>query len=166
MSSYVIAAPEAPTVASGNVTGVGEAIRGAAAAAAPSTTGIVAAAGDEVSAAISNLFGRYAHEFQSLTAQATLFHSQFERAVSAAAGAYAAAEAANASVVQTFEQQAESPGVFSPVERLLGHRSFSTGGTGTAGTDAAQVAATPGGAATVTNTAPVAGGVSPRSAMG
>ncbi|MDT5147768.1 MAG: hypothetical protein QOC58_2413 [Mycobacterium sp.] len=133
MSSYVIAAPEALTVASGNLTGTGEALKGAAAAAAPSTTGIVAAAGDEVSAAISNLFGSYAQEFQTLTAQATLFHSHFERAVSAAAATYAAAEAANASAVQTLAQQAESLGIFSPVERLLGHPLFGTGATGDGG---------------------------------
>jgi hypothetical protein len=50
MSSYVIAAPEAIALASGDLTGIGEAIKEATAAAAPSTTGFVAAAGDEVSA--------------------------------------------------------------------------------------------------------------------
>ena len=54
MSSYVIAAPEAFAAVSGDLTGIGEAIKGAAAEAAPSTTGIVAAAGDEVSAAITS----------------------------------------------------------------------------------------------------------------
>ncbi|MGA7052097.1 MAG: PE family protein, partial [Mycobacterium sp.] len=68
MSSYVIAATEALAVASGDLTGIREAIGAASAAAAPSTTGIVAAAGDEVSAAIAGLFGSYAQEFQTLSA--------------------------------------------------------------------------------------------------
>ena len=108
MSSYVIAAPEALAAASADLTGIEEAIKGAAAAAAPSTTGIVAAAGDEVSAAIASLFGGYAEEFQALTAQTTAFQAQFERALSAAAGAYAAAEAANVSPLRALLQPAES----------------------------------------------------------
>ncbi|MEG7364430.1 PE family protein, partial [Pseudomonas citronellolis] len=67
MSSYVIAAPEAFALASGELTSIREAIEGAAAAAAPSTTGIAAAAADEVSAAIANFFGSYAGELQTLT---------------------------------------------------------------------------------------------------
>ncbi len=136
MSSYVIAAPEAFAVAWGDLTGIGEAIKGTAAAAAPSTTGIVAAAGDEVSAAIANLFGSYAQEFQTLTARATLFQAQFARALNAAGAAYAAAEAANVSPLQTLEQQAESLGVFSPIERLVGHPLFGNGAPGAAGSGA------------------------------
>lgn len=137
MSSYVIAAPEALAVAAGDLTGIGEAIKGAAAAAAPSTTAIVAAAGDEVSAAIANLFGSYAREFQALSAQMTLFQAQFEHALSAAAAAYAAAEAANASPLQSLLHQAESLGVFSPIERLLGRPLLGNGGAGAAGSGAA-----------------------------
>jgi len=129
MSSYVIAAPEALAAASADLTGIGEAIKGAAAAAAPSTTGIVAAAGDEVSAAIASLFGSYAQEFQTLTAQTTAFQAQFERALSAAAGAYAAAEAANVSPLRALLQQAENLGLFSPIELLIGRSLF--GGAGT-----------------------------------
>ena len=63
MSSYVIAVPEAFAAVSGDLTGIGEAIKGAAAAAAPSTTGIAAAAGDEVSAAVTSVFVDYAQAF-------------------------------------------------------------------------------------------------------
>ncbi len=136
MSSYMIAAPDAFAVASGDLTGIEAAIKGAAAAAAPSTTGIVAAAGDEVSAAIASLFGGYAEEFQTLSAQATLFHAQFVRALSAAGAAYAAAEAANVSPLRALLQQAESLGVFSPIERLLGRPLFGNGAAGAAGTEA------------------------------
>ena len=63
MSSYLIAAPEALTTASGDLTAIGEVIREVTAAAVPSTTGIVPLAADEVSAAITKLFGRYGREF-------------------------------------------------------------------------------------------------------
>jgi PE family len=56
MSSYPITAPEALASASADLSGIGEAIRHATSAAAPSTTtttGIIAPAADEVSAAIS-----------------------------------------------------------------------------------------------------------------
>ncbi|WP_239987980.1 PE family protein [Mycobacterium kansasii] len=124
MPSYVIAAPEAIAVASGDLTGIGEAIKGAAAAAAPSTTGIIAAAGDEVSAAIASLFGSYAQEFQQLTVQTSRFHAEFVRALAAAGAAYAAAEAANISPLRALLQTAERLGIFAPVERLIGRPLF------------------------------------------
>ena len=70
MSSYLIAAPEALATASADLSGIGEAIREATTAAAPSTTGIVPAAADEVSAAIGRLFGTFGEDFHALSAQA------------------------------------------------------------------------------------------------
>jgi len=96
MSSYLIAAPEALASASADLSAIGEAIKEATAAAAPSTTGIVPAAFDEVSAAITRLFGSYGQEFQALSAQSGLFHSSFVQLLSSGGAAYAAAEAANA----------------------------------------------------------------------
>lgn len=133
MSSYVIAAPEAFAEASGDLTGIGEAVKAATTAAAPSTTAIVAAAGDEVSAAIASVFGGYAQEFQTLSAQATLSHAQFVRALTAAGAAYAAAEAANLSPLQTLKQEAQSLGG-SLVARLTGHPLLGDGAAGTAST--------------------------------
>lgn len=108
--SYVIAAPEAFAAASANLSGIREAISRATAAAAPSTTGVAAAAADEVSAAIARFFGSYASELQTLTAQTTQLQSQFERALSQAGSAYAAAEAANASPLRALLQQVDSLG--------------------------------------------------------
>ncbi|ORW75260.1 hypothetical protein AWC23_03555 [Mycobacterium saskatchewanense] len=68
----------------------------AAATAASPTTGIVAAAQDEVSVAIASLFGNFGQEFQALSAQAQSFHAQFVSLMNAGAGAYGSAEAANA----------------------------------------------------------------------
>lgn len=125
MSSYVIAAPEAVALASADLTGIGKAIEGATAAAAPSTTGLVAAARDEVSAAIANVFGRYAHEFQALTTHAAQFHAHFGHALSTAGTAYATAEASNVDLlVRGLQQQFFDQGFYSPFTYLTGQPLF------------------------------------------
>ncbi|BBZ44820.1 PE family protein [Mycobacterium parmense] len=101
MSSYVIAAPEAIAAASLDLAGIGEAIKEAAAAWAPSTTRIAPAAGDEVSVAVARFFGSYARQIQALSAQMTLSHAEFVRALSGSGTAYTATEAANVSPLQT-----------------------------------------------------------------
>jgi len=161
MSTYVIAAPVAFAEASEDLSGIAEAIKGAAAGAAPSTTGVVAAAGDEISAAIANVFGSCANEFQTLTARTMLVQAQFVRALGAAGAAYAAAEAANAAPLQTLEQRAESLGLFAPVERLLGHPLFGNAtGAGGPGQPASLLGTTPtGGVVTSAVTAPATNGV-------
>ena len=108
MSSYLIAAPEALATASADLSGIEEAIRHATSAAAPSTTGIVPPAFDEVSAAITRLFGTYGQEFQSLSAQSALFHSRFVQLLSSGGGAYSAAEAANASPLRTLQHDVQA----------------------------------------------------------
>ncbi|OBJ57033.1 PE family protein [Mycobacterium sp. 1423905.2] len=123
MSSYLIAAPNALTMASGDLTAIREAITDAAAAAVHPTTGIVAAAADEVSTAIAKLFGGYAEEFQTLTAQTARLHAEFVRALDAAAQAYAAAEAANA---QTVGQQVARLGLLPPVGLSFGGPGLAT----------------------------------------
>ena len=83
---------------------IGAAIGEANAAAAAPTAGILTAGADEVSEAIAALFGEHAQAYQALSAQAATFHSQFVQLISAGAGAYAGAEAANASPLQTIAQ--------------------------------------------------------------
>ncbi len=96
MSSHLNAEQGALSAASADVSGIDEAIRDATSAAAESTTSIVPAGADEVSAAITRLFGTYGREFQSLTAQSAAFRARFMQSLSAGEAAYAAAEAANA----------------------------------------------------------------------
>ena len=96
-SSYVIAAPEALAAASADFSGIGEALRAANAAASVPTTSLLAAAQDEVSAAIASLFGGYGQEYQAVSARVAAFHEQFVAAVRGGGLMYAAAEAANAS---------------------------------------------------------------------
>ena len=134
MSSFLIAAPEALASASADLSGIGEAIREATSAAAPSTTSVVAAAQDEISAAISKLFGSYGQEFQALSAQSGLFHSQFVQLLSSGGSAYVGAEAANASPLATVMQDAQALAVFSPVKDITGRPLFGMGANGVDGT--------------------------------
>lgn len=75
--SYVVTVPEFVGSAVGDLTNLASSINAARAAAAGSTTGVLAAGADEVSAAIASVFSSHAHSFQSLSAQASAFHSQF-----------------------------------------------------------------------------------------
>src|SRR6516225_793514 len=148
MSSLLIPAPEALADASSDLAGSGAAIREAPAAAAPSTTGIMPAAFDEVSAAITRLFGSYGQEFQALSAQSALFHGQFVQLLSSGGSAYAAAEVANvaatamgavpATAVQdpltALVDFAQPFGIFSPVKAITGRSLFANGAAGAAGT--------------------------------
>ncbi|OBI82064.1 PE domain-containing protein [Mycobacterium sp. 1245805.9] len=95
--SYLISAPEVMTSAATDLANIGSTLDLANAAAAAPTTGIVAAAKDEVSAAIAELFSSHGRQFQALRAQAAEFHAQFAQMLNASGGAYAAAEAAGAS---------------------------------------------------------------------
>ena len=93
MSSYVIAAPEGLAAVSADLSGIGSAIRAAHTAAAASTTEVLAAGQDEVSAVTASLFGAYSQEFQAILRQATAFHDQFAAALAAAGNVYSQAEA-------------------------------------------------------------------------
>jgi triacylglycerol lipase len=91
--SYVIAAPEMMAAAAGDLATIGSDLSAAHTAAAAQTTGILAAAEDEVSTAIAALFSAHGQGLQALGAQAAAFHAQFVQALNASAGSYASAEA-------------------------------------------------------------------------
>ena len=90
--SYVIAAPEMMTSAATDLSNIRSAVTAANAAAAAQTTGVLAAAEDEVSAAIAAVFSAHGQGFQALGAQAAAFHEQFVQALTAGAGSYVSAE--------------------------------------------------------------------------
>lgn len=94
--SFVVAAPETMGAVAGDVAGIGSALREATAAAAGQTTAITSAAADDVSLAISELFGTYGRQFQLMSAQAAAFHSEFVSVLNAGAAAYLGTEIANA----------------------------------------------------------------------
>ncbi len=97
--SFVVATPDLVEGAAADLAGVRSSLAEAAVTAAGPTTGIAAAAQDEISVAISALFGKWGQEFQALTAQAQAFHQQFVSLMNAGAGAYVGAEATNAAQV-------------------------------------------------------------------
>jgi len=98
--SFVAAAPEIMTSAAKDLADIGSALTAANRAAVTQTTGVLSAAEDEVSAAIAALFSAHGQGFQALSAQAAAFHDQFVQALTAGAGSYVGAEAANASLLQ------------------------------------------------------------------
>lgn len=97
--SFVIAAPEMMATAAADLAGIESTLHAARAAAAASTTQVLAAGADDVSAAIAGLFSGHALDFQALSARAMAFHSQFMQTLTSAGSAYATAEAANAAAV-------------------------------------------------------------------
>ena len=99
VSFFVV--PDVLGSAASDLADIGSALTRAHTAASIPTTSVVAAAQDEVSAAIASLFSSHGKAFQALSAHAAAFHSQIVQALNAGAGAYASAEAANAAPFQT-----------------------------------------------------------------
>jgi len=123
--SYLVTAPEMLASTAADVEGIGSAISTASASAAGPTTVLSAAAEDEVSAAIANLFGRYGQEYQAAVTQAAAFHYQFTQTLAAAASAYAQAEADDAALV--------SNALNATVQTLLGQTPVGSGTSGGSG---------------------------------
>lgn len=94
--SFVIAAPELLHSAAQDLASINTSLAEATAIASAPTTGIAAAAQDEVSSAIASLFGEFGQEFQTLSSQSQIFHQEFVELMSAGAQAYAVAEGSNA----------------------------------------------------------------------
>lgn len=115
--SDLLAVPAMLATAAAEIEQIQSAISAANAAAAGRTSAVLAAAGDEVSAAVAKLFGAYGHEYQAVMKQATAFHAEFAATLAAAASAYTEAEAANAAVV-------------SGVSTLMGRMPLGTGASG------------------------------------
>lgn len=111
--SFVIAAPEMVQAAARDLAGIRATLSEASAAVAGPTTAVVAAAEDQVSAAVAALFGAFGQEYQDLSAQTQAFHEQFVNLMNGGAGAYLATEAANVG-------QAAASAVNGPVQAMLG----------------------------------------------
>jgi hypothetical protein len=124
--SFLGVKPDLLTAASCNLENIGTSLRSAHAAAAAQTTAIVAPAADEVSEAITSLFGTAAQEYQALGAQAAAFHQNFVKTLSAAAGQYVTAEAAN--VQQTVAAAIPTSAATEIINTPFGAISFTFGG--------------------------------------
>ena len=106
--SIVIAAPELISTAATDLANIGSNLSAAHTAAAAPTTGVIAAAADEVSASIAQLLSQFGQDYQALAAQATTFGQQFVQDLNASARSYAAAEAANAASLRPLNAKAAS----------------------------------------------------------
>ena len=113
--SSLITQTEMISTAAADVGEINSTIGAAKAAAAGPTTGVVAAAADEVSAAVAKLFGSYAQDYQALLKQASVFHEEFAAALASAGHAYSAAEAANVAAISGALGR-----VGSPIQSFLG----------------------------------------------
>jgi hypothetical protein len=112
---------------------IGSTLGAAHAAAVIRTSALLPAAGDEVSAAIASQFSAYARAYQALSARASAFHDWFVQALSGAGNAYAAAEAANASPLQTLERDVLGL-INAPTTATLGRPLIGNGADGAPGT--------------------------------
>lgn len=131
--SVVVAAPEVLSAAVTELADIGSALKAANVALALPTTQLLAAAQDEVSAAIAALLGEHAQAYQVVSAEAARFHQQFVQALNAGAGAYAAADAADALSLQALEQAILGV-INAPTNALLGRPLIGNGTNGTPGT--------------------------------
>ncbi|GFG66198.1 hypothetical protein MKUB_36880 [Mycobacterium kubicae] len=148
--SAVLVAPAILESVATEVAQIGSAVSATNLVAALPTTGVLAAAADEVSAAIATLFGSHAQEYQLAAAQAAAYHEQFVGALSAAAASYAGTEATIAAGFQSWVYgpvhtagqawitsplgQVLDPIINTPTNVLFGRALIGNGAAGTAAT--------------------------------
>ncbi|WP_191497375.1 PE family protein, partial [Mycobacterium simulans] len=125
----MIVVADAVAAAGLRVADIGGAVSVANAAAVVPITEVVAAAEDEVSAAIAALFAGHGHAYQSVSAQAAAFHGRFVQALTAAGAAYGAAEATNVSPLQALERDILAV-INAPTEWLFGRPLIGDGANG------------------------------------
>lgn len=125
--SFLAVAPDWVTSAAADLENIGSALAAANAAAALPTTGVAAAAADEVSTAIASLFTGFGQEYQAINTQLSAFQQQFVLLLGGSAGSYATAEATAASVLDPVF------GIINtPTQLLLGRPLIGDGAAGTA----------------------------------
>ena len=132
--SLIVVVPEFLVSAVADLKRIGAELKAAHIASAASTTELLAASGDEVSAVVATLFSEHAQVFHALGGQASGFHGQFVQALNSAESAYAAAEAANASPLQAAARAASDMPWFSPWKDLTGRPLVGNGADAAAGT--------------------------------
>ncbi|OBK14158.1 PE family protein [Mycobacterium asiaticum] len=110
--SYVTVQPDLIATAAANLEEIRSVVTAAGAAATAPTTGLAAAAADEVSEALAALFGAYGRQCQAMIGQTTAFQAEFARIMAAGGLAYLESEVANAA------STALEP-IISPIRSLL-----------------------------------------------
>jgi hypothetical protein len=111
--SFLSVTPEQLESAAQDLLGIRDTLSDATATAAVPTTGVLAAAEDEVSTAIASMFSAHGQQYQLVSAQASAFHDEFVKRMNAGVGAYLSTEVANA-------ENNLLNAVNSPIRELLG----------------------------------------------
>lgn len=111
--SWFAAEPEAIAAATSSLAEIGSTLDAANVSAASPTTGVPAAAADQVSAAVASFWGTHAQGYQQISAQMAACHDQIMQGLAAAGESYAGTEAAVAQPLQ---------GINAPARHLLGGR--------------------------------------------
>jgi hypothetical protein len=93
--AYVLTQPQVLATAAADVVAIGTTLDQAAVAVAGRTTGVAAAAADEVSEAVAKLFSAYGQQWRALLGGAAAFHGEFARALASSGNAYASTDAAS-----------------------------------------------------------------------
>ena len=88
--------PDAVQAAARNLAGIHSNLEQASAAVVAPTTGVVAAAQDQVSAGVAAMLSSYGEEYQVLSAQTQALHAQIVNLLGSGANAYLSTEVANA----------------------------------------------------------------------
>lgn len=86
--------------AAADLASIASTMRGANAAAAPTTAGVLPAGGDQVSASIAAMFDKHAKSYQAIGQYAAEFHDRFVQTLQTSAGSYASTEANNVAPMQ------------------------------------------------------------------
>ncbi|MCV7076808.1 PE family protein, partial [Mycobacterium szulgai] len=120
--SYVVVGPEAILARATDLAGINTAIAEANALAAAQTTGMQAAAADQVSTLVAELLGSYAQNYQKIGAQMAAVHDQIVQNLAGGAAAYASAEAT--------AQQGLLSAINAPVQALLSRPLVGDGANG------------------------------------
>ena len=114
--SFVVAAPEQVRTAAQGLASIHSTLAEASVSIAAPTTGVVAAAQDEVSAGVAELFNSFGQEYQVLSTQAQAFHAQFVNLLSAGAAAYVSTDVANAQQTLANAASAPVPGIAGAIQ--------------------------------------------------
>ncbi|MEE3066174.1 MAG: PE-PPE domain-containing protein [Actinomycetota bacterium] len=103
--SFVITDPDAMATAADELQGIGAELEATNASVAAPMTGVLAPGTDSVSVRTAAFLDAQAAQYQALSAQAELFHTQFVQTLITAKNAYAETEVANAAAMQPASQQ-------------------------------------------------------------
>ncbi|WP_373230808.1 PE family protein, partial [Mycobacterium marinum] len=129
--SFVLVDPRTVDAAATELARIGSALSDANAVAVASTTSVLAAGADEVSAAITAMFNSHGQAYRAVSAELVGFHDQFVQMLATSSAAYSTAEATSANPLRAIEQELLGV-VNAPTNALLGRPLIGDGAAGTA----------------------------------